>query len=167
MGLQSDILNQAGEVYRKALQEESTAQGHYLTGSLQRRQTLTVSESPDRSSAALSMPGYGFYVNNGVAPANVPFQEGSGAKHSKYIDALTRFWELRGLVGQEAVSAAFALAKKHKREGMPTNGSYLFSRTGQRKNFVEVAIKKNQVRVKSIISTGIKTEFRRLFKQVK
>jgi hypothetical protein len=44
---------------------------------------------------------------------------------------------LRGLGSREALSAAFATAKKHKREGMPSRGSYAFSSNGRRTGFVK------------------------------
>jgi hypothetical protein len=41
---------------------------------------------------------------------------------------------------KEALGIAFAIASKHKREGMPTRSSARFSQTGKRTGFIETAL---------------------------
>ena len=66
---------------------------------------------------------------------------GSGARISKYIQGLKNFARLRfGVSDKEALSIAFAIAKKHKREGMPTKSSSRFSKTGKRTEAIEDAL---------------------------
>ncbi len=64
-------------------------------------------------------------------------KEAKGAKPSRYIQGLIEFFINKGLSENEAKGAAFATAKTHAREGMPTSGSYRFSKNGRRLKFID------------------------------
>ncbi len=103
------------------LKKELVSQGHRLTGGLE--ESLVMSVEPIVNGVSLVMRGkaYGQALNKGVPANRIPFQPGSGKKTSKYIDGITRFVELKGIAsGKKAISIAFAIAKTHKKLGMPT-----------------------------------------------
>ena len=93
--------------------------------------------------AFITMNDYGFILNEGVKPENVPFTPGSHrGGTSKYIQALIN-WARRkfGLSLRQAVGRAFAIANIHKKQGIASRNSIRFSRTGKRKGFLNEAVK--------------------------
>lgn len=125
------------EALRKRLIAELQAQGHRLTGALEKSIAYEIRQSPGRITAVMTAADYGLIIEFGVPANRIPYggRTGRGGV-SKYIQGLVRFFELRGLSGREALGAAFATATKHKREGMPSRGSYAFSSNGRRTGFV-------------------------------
>ena len=66
---------------------------------------------------------YGMILNYGVPANRIPYSPGSGAKSSKYIDGLKLYAKLRfNANDKEAERIAFAIARKHKKFGMPLDG---------------------------------------------
>ena len=128
----------AMEELRKRLVVELQRQGHRLTGALEDSIQYDVTSDVDTITAVMTALDYGLVVEFGVPASRIPFGgKGSGGGTSKYIQGLVRFFELRGLESREALSAAFATARVHKREGMPSRGSYAFSENGRRTGFVQ------------------------------
>lgn len=128
------------------LQKELTDQGHILTGKLRDSIELTdINIRNNSQEAFVSLQSYFEILDQGVRPGRIPFNPGSGRKSSKYIDALIKFWMLKkGLGQEEATRAAFALAHKHKREGMPTQSSWQFSKNGRRMEFFTRTLDSNK-----------------------
>lgn len=129
----------------KLIADEWTAQGHDLSGKFRSALTYTIRQESDATYIDLidGTSGYGAILNKGVTADRIPFSPGSGRKTSKYIQGLTRYAMARmGASEKDAVSIAFAIAYKHKEEGMPTNASKRFSKTGERTRFVEAVEKK-------------------------
>ena len=123
--LNEKIENRLAELSQKIIdqaKDELQSQGRVLTGNLRDSLRYEIKRLPNITQAIIFMADYGFAVDAGVKADNIPFQEGSGRKSSKYIDGLQRFFMLKGLLRDEALSAAFATAKKHKKEGMPLKG---------------------------------------------
>lgn len=145
----------AGQKLDKGLIDEFQAQGHHLTGAWEESVHGTVLAIPNNTMLTGTMAKYGVYVNAGVAPDRVPFGgPPTGARPSKYITGLYNFWKIHGLSDKEAMSAAFATAKKQKIEGMPTVSSYAYSENGQRRWFI---LKTNQLmdnEINTFISDG-------------
>ncbi len=125
-----------------ALRSVLEDQGHYLTGNLSDSITYEINEKESQIIARMFVAEYGIFVNAGVSAQNIPYgkNKGGGAKTSKYIQGLIEFWQERGLSGREAIGAAFATAKIHAREGMPSRASKAYSKTGERTGFVRIAI---------------------------
>ncbi len=134
---EKDVLEEASKILIEAIHKELRAQGHYLTGTLERSITGTVQETPQGGILIGTALYYGGILNAGVTAARVPFggRTGNGGT-SKYIQALINYFMLRGLPEKEATRAAFATAMKQKEEGMPTNASSAHSNTGTRLNFI-------------------------------
>lgn len=129
----SDIL----EAFKRELTREFNAQGHKLTGAFERSLTTDIAQDGQTYTGTITGNTYGLIVNKGVPANRIPFSPGSGAKSSKYIAALIRYFQLRKLSPDDAKRAAFATAYVHKREGMPTKASVRFSTTGKRRGFAE------------------------------
>lgn len=162
-----EILFLGRKVFEDALKKELRGQGHYLTGAAEGSLTVTLDEAKDKAGIAGEGVFYIGILNDGVKANRIPYGGiGNGAKTSKYIQGLIRFWRLRGLGEKEAVRAAFATAKKHKREGMPTRGSYAFSSNGRRKNNL-LALKRASTQVDKIISAAIDAEYQTYFSKIK
>lgn len=125
------------------LRDELQGQGHELTGKLSDSIKFEISSDGTEAVGQMFFEDYGIYVNLGVKAENIPFGgRGTGKKGgtSRYIQGLIEFWEHRGLSGREAIGAAFATARVHAREGMPTRASYQHSGTGERTGFVRTAV---------------------------
>jgi len=124
----------------RILREEYEMQGHKLTGNLS--QSISTEAEATATGAVLRvlMLEYGVYLSTGVSASRIPYSPGSGARSSKYIAGLTEFAKKRFRVGQkEATRIAFAIARKHKQEGMPTKASFRFSRNGRRAGAIDAA----------------------------
>jgi hypothetical protein len=75
-----------------------------------------------------------------------------------------------GASDKEALGIAFAIASKHKREGMPTRASARFSQTGKRTGFIEVALLSKEQEIEQVIRNGMQilwdTQIRSFFQSV-
>ncbi|MEJ7831175.1 MAG: hypothetical protein WKF91_23415, partial [Segetibacter sp.] len=80
---------------------------------------------------------------------------------------VVKFWQLRGLDLKNAKRAAAATIHKWMKEGMPTRGSSRFSKTGQRRQMLNIAMKKVSSRVDSVISGDLSKEIDKVFLKTK
>lgn len=134
-----DKLDNIAQEIIQLIGDEWIKQGHDLTGAFVQGLSYEIVDNIiyiyDTTNS-----GYGKILNAGVSADRIPFSPGSGAKTSKYIQGLVRYAKLRmGASDKDALSIAFAIAHKHKKEGMPTEDSTRFSKTGKRTQFVEDA----------------------------
>lgn len=139
------------------LQDKLQAQGHGVKGrsklidsmewSIKRVATLYVAD--------MLMEDYGVFVDKGVTAGRIPFNPGSGKKVSKYITGLYNFWLKKGLNSKEALSASFAVAKKHKKEGMPTRSSFRHSKDGTRLKFQTSTLEELDKRIFDILTDAV------------
>ena len=136
-------LKDAMKRLQEDLRKELKAQGHYLTGRLSDSIEYEIEVEGDTVTAVMECEDYGLAMEFGVPATNIPYSPGSGAGTSKYIQGLIRFWSLKGVTGREGVRAAFATARKHKREGMPTRASHAFSSTGARTGFASTVLERD------------------------
>lgn len=136
------------------------AQGHELTGSAVRDMETRVIKTAQGYTIEGYLNDYMAYLNTGVTAARIPYSPGSGARTSKYIQGLVRYAKMRmGVSDKEALSIAFAIASKHKREGMPTRASARYSRTGKRTGFVDEALQGKEQEFETLILTGVEQAF--------
>lgn len=166
-GLQ--LIKSASLTLRNAIRKEFIAQGHSLTGGWERSQTEIIKFFQGGYGVEGFAAGYGDIVASGVSSSRIPYDPSvrSGRKTSKYIQGLQSYFMLRkGLSERAALSAAFATAHKHKREGMPTLGSYKYSKTGQRLMFIQRAEQRIRKELDLKMSLGMDTLFNdQFFKQ--
>lgn len=161
---EQELLQKTGDLINYNLAIEIAAQGHHLTGGLERSIKGSVIIAGSANILTGTMAFYGGILNAGVTADRIPYSDTpTGAKTSKYIEGLKAFWMLKGLSEKEATSAAFATAKKQKKEGMPTAGSYLFSETGQRKRFIQIVDDAISPEVNNMISDGFDTIINEIF----
>ena len=172
------------EIVTEATKIEFAAQGHELTGALIDSIEAQVKETTTGARIEGLLLDYGLAVNNGVPKENVPFtinNRGSlrafrtsnfrrSTGVSKYIAGLQLFAELRFRVSKkEALRIAFAIARKHKQEGIPSRASKRFSRTGKRTGAIQDALQKTDEQIKEvieeIITTYVNTIFIAVFKK--
>ena len=132
------------------------AQGHALTNSLENDAKIEIAKITNGVLGILYLNSYYKVLETGVTADRIPYQRGSGKKKSKYIDALTEYFQLRlGVDEKTAKGYAFGTANIHKQHGMPSPGSNHFSSTGQRTGFFSSAIEQSQGR----ITEGIESVF--------
>jgi len=129
------LLTNVLEKERQDYIDEFKKQGHSLSGKTENSFQVDVQEFGGVTVARVFVSEVALYQNYGVKAEKIPFRLGRGAKSSKFIAGLIKFWQLRkGLTAKEALSAAIATARKHKKEGMHTKNSLKFSQTGERTN---------------------------------
>ena len=94
--------------------------GHKLTNALVDNLKVDVNQKVNSILIEGFMFDYGSAMNDGVPASRIPFERGSGAGKSLYIEGLEKYVNLRmGLSGKEALGVAFAIATKQKKLGMP------------------------------------------------
>jgi hypothetical protein len=135
---------------------EWRAQGHELTGSAVKQMETIVRMEINTLIIEGLIPNYMAINNSGVTANRIPYTPNSGNKTSKYISGLIDYIKRRmGKSDKEAKGIAFAIASKHKKEGMPTKGSVRFSTTGKRTGFIEQALEKNSPKFIELIENAI------------
>jgi hypothetical protein len=138
---------QVGEVVKKAVKQAFIMQGRTLTGALVNSIDYSVNATVTSAFIEFTLLDYGMILNYGVQANRIPFSPGSGAKSSKYIDGLKMYAKLRfNANDKEAERIAFAIARKHKKFGMPLDG-----KTGA----VEKGIKESSDEVEALISEAL------------
>jgi hypothetical protein len=131
-------------------------QGHELTGSAVKQMETMVRMEINTLIIEGFVPDYMAINNQGVPSNKIPYYPGSGRKTSKYIDGLIDYVQRRmGKSDKEAKSIAFAIASKHKKEGMPTKTSARFSKTGKRTGFIEQALDNNSQKFIELIEVSV------------
>jgi hypothetical protein len=131
-------------------------QGHELTGSAVKQMETMVRMEINTLIIEGFVPDYMAINNSGVTAARIPYTPNSGRPPSKYISGLIDYVKRRmGKSDKEAKGIAFAIASKHKREGMPTKTSARFSKTGKRTGFIEQALDKNSAKFIELIEVSV------------
>ena len=136
------ILDQIARLAIDAVVRNWKLQGHDLTGKFAKTIDYLVKEDGRKTVIEFLIQDYGAIANKGVPASRIPYSPGSGKKTSKYIEKLIDYALKRMTSSEaEATKIAFAIASKHKKEGMPTNASKLFSQNGKRIEFIDDALK--------------------------
>jgi hypothetical protein len=153
---------------RDMLLESWTAQGHYESGAVVETIEYTIEKIIDTTSLVAYMAPYGVYIETGTPASNIPFSPGSGASNSRYIEALMNYASRRMNANslKEARSAAFAIAHKQKKEGMPTRNSLSFSSTGRRTGWIDAALEKGGEQLGAFIRDHVKWYFETQFDNI-
>ena len=132
-------------------------QGHELTGSAVKQMETMVRMEINTLIIEGFVPDYMAINNQGVPANRIPYYPGSGRKESEYIKGLMKYVQQRmGKSEKEAKGIAFAIASKHKKEGMPTKNSVIkHSKTGKRTGFIEIALEKNSQKFIELIEVSV------------
>lgn len=151
------LADDIGDLAMTVVANEWKAQGHNLTGSAIKQMETMVKFQINTLIIEGLIPDYMAINNKGVLATKIPYYPGSGRKESEYIKGLMRYAKQRfGASDKESKSIAFAIASKHKKEGMPTIKSHKYSKTGTRTGFIETALDKNSQKFIEIIENAIK-----------
>jgi hypothetical protein len=135
---------------------EWRAQGHELSGSAVKQMETVIREEIATIIIEGYVPDYMAINNSGVTAARIPYTPNSGRPPSKYISGLIDYVKRRmGKSDKEAKGIAFAIASKHKQEGMPTKASARYSNTGKRTGFIEQALEKSSPKFIELIENAI------------
>jgi hypothetical protein len=139
-----------------AVVNEWKAQGHNLSGkAISEIETVTKFQINELRITGLVLD-YMAINNSGVTANRIPYTPNSGRPPSKYIQGLIQYAKRRmGASDKEAKSIAFAIASKHKKEGMPTRASSKYSSTGKRTEFLETALAKVEPDLLKLIERSI------------
>lgn len=139
-----------------AVVNEWKAQGHNLSGkAISEIETVTKFQINELRITGLVLD-YMAINNSGVLATKIPYYPGSGRKESEYIKGLMKYAKQRfGASDKESKSIAFAIASKHKKEGMPTIKSQKHSSTGKRTGFLETALVKIEPDLLKLIERSI------------
>jgi hypothetical protein len=143
------------QILNEALLNEWEAQGHSMNGKVVREIEYKVKQETDKLILSGFMYPYANIQAAGVKSAKIPFSGRTGrGGTSLYIAALQNYVKARMNVNDEkrSLSIAFAIAHTQKKEGMPTRGSYSFSSTGKRLDWVEEAFKRNEDKISEAVS---------------
>ena len=150
--LADDIAQMAIE----AVANEWKAQGHNLTGAAIKNMETVIKMETDKIIIDGFVPDYMAINNSGVTAPRIPYYPGSGNKTSKYISGLIEYVKKRmGKSDKEAKGIAFAIASKHKKEGMPTIKSQKHSKTGKRTGLIEQALDNKEAEMAELINRAI------------
>ncbi len=135
MALQFSDIN---EIIIDDIKEALRLQGHHLTGALERSLTPRESKSTDNYTISAEAFGYIKDLEEGVRPEHI-------AVDAQAIKEMTGYVELRmGYTGKYAVKVAIAILNKQRKEGMPTQSSYQYSKTGERLDAVSDLFRENR-----------------------
>ena len=137
------------------LSEEFEKQGHKMTGKLMQDIEYVVKQETDKLTISGMIYAYGNILAAGTQANKIPFSGRTGrGGTSLYIQALQRYAQQRMNINDEkkSLSVAFAIAHTQKKEGMPTAGSFKFSTTGTRTQFIGDAFQKNEDKIKEALS---------------
>jgi hypothetical protein len=132
------------------LKKELRDQGHYLTGALEASIKSKQTTSGGKSVIEMEALDYADDLFEGVPPEHIDQSD---------IAGLTKYAEKRfGLSGKAAIKAAVAIARKHRKEGNPTQNSYQYSKTGERLFANLEAYNKNEAEYGNFLETGVSSE---------
>jgi len=118
---------------------ELLAEGHRASGKgIDSIEGVITEESLDKLVGVIMANDYLVPVDTGVNAGRVPYQRGSGAGKSKYIEGLLDWADIikPGLSAKARKSFVFAVASTHKVEGIPSNGSYSYTTNGRRTGWI-------------------------------
>lgn len=161
MNLGTPTISKLSTVLEKDFKKELRAQGHFLTGALEESTESIISGSADNLALEIDANDYINALNDGIPAENIPFGSGRvGSATSPYIEGLKRYAMLRFGVADEkrALQIAFAIAKKHSKEGMPTASSYQYASNGRRTHAIEDTYSDNEKEYDQLVENSMSDE---------
>jgi hypothetical protein len=158
------IIQQIADLAIQAVAIAWRAQGHELTGNAVRQMETKITKTAQGYQIDGYVTDYMASLNTGVPASRIPYSPGSGARSSKYIQGLMDYAKRRmGASDKEAQKIAFAIASRHKREGMPTKASARYSSTGKRTQFIQDALQDKEAQFAELIERAVEESFNVIF----
>ena len=125
----NELLNNLAELLKEEMRQQLKIANHIMTGELVESIESRILSTIEGRKIEIWLNSYGIELDQGVPPDRIPFTEPSGrGGRSKYIEGLQRFAQLKlGVTdNRESLGIAFAIARKHKKVGMPVKGPTQF-----------------------------------------
>lgn len=133
--------NYAIELFRAELR----SQGHRSSGRLEESFSKVITTTIGGvAKGEIQAEDYGLALDKGVPAENV-----------RYNPKVLLPWIRRikpGLSQNEQKSFAYAIREKHRKEGIPTRGSYAYTSNGRRKGWIENGIRNGENDINEIIN---------------
>lgn len=136
--LHQDTVNTILDLLIKKFKEELRNQGHVSTGRLESSFEAKVLITGSGVIGYVYAEGYGLTLNTGLTPDQVI------ARGQDHLSGLIRYFQFKGLSGRELFRAAYSTWNAHKTVGIPTPGSFSFSRNGRRTGWIDVVLNENE-----------------------
>lgn len=157
-------LDKSFEYLVTQIKAEYAKQGHKMSGKLERSIRFEILQLSNVSFVGrVFMEDYGLVQNYGIRSTKIKkmYSTPGRAAKSKYIEGLKKFWKFRkGLSDKEALSAAIATAKKHRKFGMPLESSRRFSANRKRVGALRDAIKSSNKTFKQMLQAGFNQQIK-------
>lgn len=138
-----ELYKGAKNLINQLLIEEFRAQGHSLTGRTEESFDGIITDERGEAVMEGIMVDYAKYVKDGFGPESATM---------KQFPFLVEYFQKRGYETKEAKRFAAATIKKWQQEGMSTQASKRFSKTGARQGFVESAFVGNEFKIDDYMS---------------
>lgn len=125
----NELLNDLAELLKEEMRQQLKIANHIMTGDLVESIESRILSTIEGRKIEIWLNSYGIALDQGVPPEKIPFTEPSGrGGRSKYIEGLQRFAQLKlGVTdNRKSLGIAFAIARKHKKVGMPVKGPTQF-----------------------------------------
>lgn len=125
----NELLNNLAELLKEEMRQQLKIANHIMTGDLVESIESRILSTIEGRKIEIWLNSYGIALDQGVPPDRIPFSEPSGrGGRSKYIEGLQRFAQLKlGVTdNRKSLGIAFAIARKHKKVGMPVKGPTQF-----------------------------------------
>lgn len=125
----NELLNDLAELLKEEMRQQLKIANHIMTGELVESIESRILSTIEGRKIEIWLNSYGIALDQGVPPEKIPFTEPSGrGGRSKYIEGLQRFAQLKlGVTdNRKSLGIAFAIARKHKKVGMPVKGPTQF-----------------------------------------
>lgn len=164
-----NVIKQLESFLIEKIKEQLVKQGHKATGSLERSLEAKTIEVGKNVEILIFGNDYSGILENGVKSSRIPYNPSrrSGAKTSQYIQALQKYMSFRtGKSLKESLGLAFAVARKHAKEGMSTRASKRFSSTGKRNNVIENMITEQGSEIEQLIERLLTQEVEFIFENI-
>lgn len=125
----NELLNDLAELLKEEMRQQLKIANHIMTGDLVESIESRILSTIEGRKIEIWLNSYGIALDQGVPADKIPFTEPSGrGGRSKYIEGLQRFAQLKlGVTdNRKSLGIAFAIARKHKKVGMPVKGPTQF-----------------------------------------
>ena len=125
----NELLNNLAELLKEEMRQQLKIANHIMTGDLVESIESRILSTIEGRKIEIWLNSYGIALDQGVPADRIPFSEPSGrGGRSKYIEGLQRFAQLKlGVTdNRKSLGIAFAIARKHKKVGMPVKGPTQF-----------------------------------------
>jgi hypothetical protein len=125
----NELLNNLADLLKEEMRQQLRIANHIMTGDLIESIESRILSTIEGRKIEIWLNSYGIALDQGVPPDRIPFTEPSGrGGRSKYIEGLQRFAQLKlGVTdNRKSLGIAFAIARKHKKVGMPVKGPTQF-----------------------------------------